>query len=95
MGAIVVLVERRRDGKLHPLGGVLGEREQRRCIALVHQSRHALGLSYRATQRRLEEYGLRASLGSVYTYATQWRCEHCPGPDHEPGQPRTDELRPE
>jgi hypothetical protein len=94
----VVPVERRRDGKLHPPGGRLSEQEHDRAVTIVHRLHCRDGLSFRATRKALESYGIRRSLGSVYTDLTAFECDRCadqavqPAPEPEP--PRRPPERP-
>jgi len=73
----LTVVERRRDGKLHPEGGRLAEREHTRAVNLAHIMRCRDGLSYRKTRTALESYGIRRSLGQVFADVRDFECERC------------------
>lgn len=76
---VAVPVERRRDGKLHPLGGRLPEPERKRARWLAHNLVHRDGLSIQQAQRVMaESYGLRRSLGSIMRDLQRWECPRCP-----------------
>ncbi|SRR5258708_851196 len=76
---MAVVIELRRpgtDGKvrlLHPRP----DRERWRLIRLAHKGRCERGLSYRATQRWLEQQGAVVSLGQVYSYVRAYVCAEC------------------
>jgi hypothetical protein len=74
---VVLVVERRRDGRCYPVGGVLAEDQRRAAIAAAHASRCRDGRSFRATQRALAEAGIRRSLGMIYRDVTTWGCRWC------------------
>jgi hypothetical protein len=74
----LLVVERHRDGSLHPVGGYRDDATLRRAINLVHTLRCRDGLSYRQIVARLAEEGLRVSLGSVWHYRQAWRCRYEP-----------------
>lgn len=85
---MAVAIELRKPGKdgrvrlLHPRD----QRERWRLINLAHQSVCELGLSFRQTQRRLEEYGASVSLGQVFDYVKVYECSVCAGQDADPAQ---------
>ncbi len=72
----VVVVERRRDGKLHPVGGVLPDAEWRRAVNLCHAWRCRDGMSYRKIVAALEAEGIRASIGSVHAWIRRYDCRY-------------------
>jgi hypothetical protein len=75
-----VLVERRRDGKLHPPGGRLPEPEHQRAVALAHTLRCRDRMIYRQIVAELEEQGLRVSVGTVHAWLNGgYTCEYCRG----------------
>jgi len=80
---VVAVVERRRDGKLHPLGGRRSDADLDRAVSLVHAMRCRDRMSYRQIAARLAEYGLRVSLGSVYAYYRRYCCERCEDQQHD------------
>jgi hypothetical protein len=74
----VVVVERRRDGKLHPPGGTLPDKDRWRAVNLAHRLVHRDHLSIRAAQRvLLEEHGIRRSFGSVQHDLKAFTCREC------------------
>jgi hypothetical protein len=83
---VPVSIELRRPGKdgrvrlIHPRP----EQERTRLIELCHQSQCELHLSYRQTQRRLEEYGGRVSLGQVFNWIKDFECSSCADPPPQP-----------
>ena len=72
----VVVVERRRDGKLHPPGGQLDDETWRRAVNLAHTWRCRDGLSYRAVVKALEGEGIRVSIGSVHAWIRRYACRY-------------------
>lgn len=82
----LAVVERRRDGKLHPLGGRLPEDDHERAVALAHWLRCHEGRSYRQVVDGLAENGLRVSLGSVFAWCRSYTCHSCPA--RPPPEPR-------
>lgn len=78
MGVTIEVRRPGKDGRL-VLVHMRSDQEKWRLIRLVHQSRCELHLSYRATQRRIEQYGARLSLGWVYAYARDYECDICAG----------------
>ncbi len=76
-----VAIELRKPGKdgrvrlLHPRT----DQERWRLIQLAHESHCELGLSYRQTRRRLEEYGALTSLGTVANHIKTYECDICAG----------------
>ena len=78
MDAGVVVVERRRDGKLHPPGGKLPDKDRWRAVRIAHQLVHGRGLSIRAAQAvLLAEHGIRRSFGSVQHDLKAFSCPRC------------------
>jgi hypothetical protein len=74
----LAVVERRRDGKLHPVGGRLPEDDHERAVALAHWLRCHDRLSYRQVVEGLAtEHGLRVSLGSVFAWCQIYTCRYC------------------
>jgi hypothetical protein len=73
------VVERRKDGKLHPVGGRLPEADHQRAVNITHTLRCRDGASFRAIVRALGEAGIRASLGSVHAWARGYSCPFCGG----------------
>jgi hypothetical protein len=74
----VIVVERRRDGKLHPPGGTLPERDRWRAVNLVHRLVHRDRLSIRAAQAALlADHGIRRSVGSIHHDLTAFTCREC------------------
>jgi hypothetical protein len=57
-----------------------GTAHARRVIRLAYQSLCELGLSYRATQRRLEEGGTRVPDGQLINWLRHVECAHRAGP---------------
>ena len=83
----LVVVERRRDGQLHPPGGHRSKAELTRVLQLVHSMRCRDGMSYRKIVSSLEQYGLRVSLGMVHRYVDRYECPKCAGePAGEPAE---------
>ena len=79
--AAVVVVERRRDGKLHPPGGQLDEATWRRAVNLCHVLKCRDGMSYRRIVAALESEGIRASIGSVHAWTHRYSCRYEAGDD--------------
>jgi hypothetical protein len=77
---VAVPVERRRDGKLHPVGGYRSEAELHRVLTLVHEMRCRDGMSLRKIVAALaDQHGLRVSRGSVHRYTRDFECDRCAG----------------
>jgi hypothetical protein len=77
----IIEVERRRDGKLYPPGGVLPERERNRAINLAHRLVHRDGKSVRQAQRALAaDHGIRRSVGIIHRDLASYECDWCAGP---------------
>jgi hypothetical protein len=74
---IVVEVERRRDGKLHPPGGHRSAEEIARLVWRVHELRCQEDLSFRRIVAQLAAQGSRVSLGSAWHYWAGWQCREC------------------
>ncbi|GEM_PF-1437005 len=75
---MVIVVERRRDGKLHPVGGRLRGVEWNRAVNLAHQLHCRDGLSYRKTAAAmLENLGIRRSVGQVFADIASFTCDYC------------------
>ncbi len=70
-----MIVERRKDGKLHPVGGRLPEPGRAEAIELAHRFRCGGRMSYRQVQAGLEEAGYRVSLGTLVSWVRDHRCE--------------------
>lgn len=93
MAVAVVLVERWRDGKLHPAGGYLPRPERAKAIRLAHRCRCRDGLSFRQVQRALESFGIRRSVGQIHADVVNYVCDLCadgppePEPAAAPQQP--------
>jgi hypothetical protein len=81
---VVLVVERRPDGRLYPEGGSLPWPQRREVIGLAHASRCRDGLSFRATQRALAEAGYRRSIGIIYHDVTHYGCMWCDPEAFEP-----------
>jgi hypothetical protein len=78
MGAVIVQVERRRNGKLHPVGGSLPLAERARAIRLAHELAHRDGCSIRAVQRELlARLAIRRSVGQIHHDLTSYACRIC------------------
>jgi hypothetical protein len=73
----LAVVERRRDGKLHPAGGYHAPGEVEQAAGIIHTLRCGQGLPFRTIQARLADRGLRFSLGSVYHYWRAYSCDRC------------------
>jgi hypothetical protein len=73
----VLVVERHRDGTLHPVGGHRSAAELAAVLRLVHQLRCQDAQSYRQVVAGLAERGHRVSLGRVWHYATAYQCSRC------------------
>jgi hypothetical protein len=90
MPVSVVLVERKRDGKLYPQGGYLPWEQRAVMIGTAHMLHCKRGLSYRKTVAALAERGYRRSLGQVYADIRDYSCRACdpwafPGAPPRPG----------
>ena len=73
----MVLVEKRRDGKIHPLGGHLSGVQWNRAVNYAHRFRCRDGLSYRKVQVALAELGIRRSLGQIHHDVRAFECARC------------------
>jgi hypothetical protein len=71
------VVERHRDGSLHPVGGHRSDEEIARIVALTHWLRCQQGIQFRQIVAELARRGHRVSLGSAHHYATAWTCPEC------------------
>ena len=56
-----------------------GMAHARQVIRLARQSQCELGLSYRATQRRLEEHGARVLVGQLFNWFRDFERDRCLG----------------
>jgi hypothetical protein len=74
---VVLVVERRRDGRLYPVRGALPWPQRREAIGLAHAARCRDGQSFRQAQRALAEAGIRRSLGQIYHDVTHYGCRWC------------------
>jgi hypothetical protein len=77
MAVVAVPVVRRADSKLYPEGGALPAAERARAITIAHRLHCRDHLSFRATQKALESYGIRRSLGRVHHDITYYACRVC------------------
>jgi hypothetical protein len=78
VNAIVIEVERRRDGGYYPLGGSLPLAERGRAIRLAHALVCRDKLPYRQAQAAmLAQHGIRRSLGQVYKDVRGYACPVC------------------
>jgi hypothetical protein len=74
----VVVVERKRDGRLYPPGWQLPPAERARAIRLAHALVCRDRLPYRQAQAAmLARHGIRRSLGQVYKDVRGYACPVC------------------
>lgn len=71
------VVERHRDGTLHPVGGHRSDEQIAHLVRRVHALRCSEDLQFRQIVARLAEEGHRVSLGSVWHYWDGWQCKEC------------------
>jgi hypothetical protein len=77
MAVAIVMVERWRDGKLHPAGGYLPWEQRAVAIGQAHRLHCRHGLSYRQTVAALAKLGIRRSLGQVFADIRDYPCRVC------------------
>jgi hypothetical protein len=81
LAGVAEIVERRRDGKIYPLGGSLPPADRGRAIRLVHALCHRDHLSIREAQRVMaDQYAIRRSIGILHRDLAAYACPVC-----EPG----------
>lgn len=74
----MIALERRKDGKLYPLGGVLPAQERNKARWLEHQLHCRDHLSIRRTQAALlAQHGLRRSRGIIQRDLVAYQCPDC------------------
>jgi hypothetical protein len=82
VNAIVIEVQRGRDGKLYPPAGLRTKDQRNRARQLAHNLVCRDRLSIREAQRvMLEQYGVRRSLGILHRDLTSYACRAC-DPEH-------------
>lgn len=85
---VTIPLVRGRDNKLYPVGHRRSAEDNARAAGYVHALRHQ-GLSFAKITRRLPEFGLRVSYGSVWTLWVTTECSKCapkPPPPPDPAQ---------
>ena len=89
MPAVVTIpVIQGRDGRLYPVGHRHPPADVERATGLIHAMRCGRGMKFREITAKLGHYGLRISLGTVYTYWAATECGHCTPQPPAPPDPR-------
>lgn len=77
---MVIVVERRKDGKMHPPGGYLPDADRDRARLLAHYLVRRDRRSLRQAQKIMfEDHGIRRSLGSIHHDLRTFECPECAG----------------
>jgi hypothetical protein len=92
MTVVTIPVVVGRDGKKYPVGHRRSAEDNERAAGYVHALRHR-GLSFRQITRRLPDFGLRVSYGSVWHLWADTECAQCLPPIAPPPRPRAEVIR--
>ena len=94
MGVVTIPLVRGRDNKLYPVGHRRSAEDNARAAGTCHALRHQ-GLNFREIVRRLPEFGLRVSFGSVWTLWHTTECDYCAEVPPEPPAPPDPRNKPQ